>query len=85
MKLPPGPDDVVNNVYSPRAPTGVAASAGKVIVVSDPGLVDIFRLGATSPAVDYGSANSMKAWPDFDGRTVPCGTAPDVGASEFCP
>ena len=85
MKLPPGPDDVINNIYSPKAPSGVTASAGKVIVVTDPGLTNTFRLAPTSPAVDQGGKDSVKPWPDFDGNTVPCGSAPDVGALEYCP
>jgi hypothetical protein len=85
MKLPPGPDDVVNNIFSPKAPQGVTASTGKVTVVSDPGLTNSFRLTSSSPAVDKGATASAKPWPDFDGKTVPCGSAPDVGASEYCP
>jgi len=85
MKLPPGPDDVINNIFSPKAPSGVTAAAGKVVVVSDPGLVDTFRLAPTSPAVDKASTTTVKPWPDFDGKTVPCGSAPDIGAIEYCP
>jgi len=85
MKLPPGPDDVINNIFSTKAPQGVTASAGKVIVVSDPGLVDTYHLSATSPAIDKGAKESVKPWVDYDGHTVPCGSAPDVGAVEYCP
>jgi hypothetical protein len=85
MKLPPGPDDVVDNIFSPKAPSGVTASAGKVTVVTDPGLVDTFRLAPNSPAIDKGAKDSVKPWIDFDGNTVPCGSAPDVGAIEYCP
>jgi hypothetical protein len=85
MKLPPGPDDVINNIYSPVAPQGIQAAEGKVMVVADPGLVDIFKLAPTSPAIDTGAVESVKLWPDYDGNTVPCGSAPDVGAVEYCP
>lgn len=85
MRLPPGPDDVINNIFSSKAPQGVTASAGKVIVVLDAGLVDTFRLSATSPAIDKGGKESIKPWVDYDGHTVPCGGAPDVGAVEYCP
>jgi len=86
MKLPPGTDDVIDNIFSPKAPTGVTASAGHVAVVADPGLLNnTYRIGAGSPAIDQGSKDSVKPWPDFDGKSVPCGTAPDVGAIEYCP
>ena len=86
MKLPPGPDDVLNNIFSPKAPSGVTASAGHVAVVSDPGLEnDSYLITANSPAVDQGGQETVKPWPDFEGSTVPCGQAPDVGAVEYCP
>jgi hypothetical protein len=86
MRLPPGPDDVLNNIFSPQAPSGVTASAGHVTVVSDPGLVNnSYRITATSPAVDQGGQDAVKPWPDFEGNAVPCGDAPDVGAVEYCP
>ena len=84
MKLPPGPDDVVNNIFYPRAPTGVQAD--RVTVVADPGLVDeTFRIGASSPAIDAGTQDSVKPWIDFDSNSVPCGSGPDIGAIEYCP
>jgi hypothetical protein len=86
MKLPPGPDDVVANIFAPKAPSGVTASAGKVTIVTDAGLVkDSYEITASSPAVDKGDKSAVKPWPDFDGNKVPCGAAPDVGASEYCP
>jgi hypothetical protein len=86
MKLPPGTDDVIGNIFSPKAPSGVTASAGHVTIVTDPGLVNnTYKLGANSPAIDQASKDSVKPWPDFDGSTVPCGSAPDVGAFEYCP
>jgi hypothetical protein len=84
MVPPPGPEDFVNNIFSPRAPMGVQAGAG-AIVVSDPGLVDGYYLAPASPAVDAGSPDAMQAWLDWDGNPVPCGNAPDVGAVEYCP
>jgi hypothetical protein len=84
MVPPPGPDDFVNNIFSPRAPMGVQAGAG-AIVVSDPGLVDTYHLAPTSPAVDAGAAEAMQAWLDWEGHQVPCGNAPDIGAVEYCP
>ena len=85
MKLPPM-QDVMNNIFSPKAPSGVTASEGKVTIVSDPGLVknDGPQITANSPAVDKAGKDSVKAWVDFDGNTVPCGSAPDVGAAEVC-
>jgi hypothetical protein len=86
MKLPPGPDDVVANIFAPKAPSGVTASAGKITIVTDAGLVkDSYKLTASSPAVDKGDTSAVKPWPDFDGKAVPCGDGPDIGASEFCP
>jgi hypothetical protein len=84
MKLPPGADDVIDNIFSPKTPSGITASAGKVTVVTDPGLVNTFRLGPSSPAIDKAGKDSVKTWADFDGNTIPCGSAPDVGASEYC-
>ena len=84
MKLPPGPNDVVNNIFSPRAPTGVEAT--RVTVVADPGLVDNgYHIAANSPAVDVGDQDSVRPWTDFDGNAVPCGSGPDIGAIEYCP
>lgn len=84
MKLPPGTDDAVNNIFSPRAPAGVQAD--RVTVIADPGLVDdTFRIGANSPAIDEAGQDSVKPWVDFDGSAVPCGAAPDIGAIEYCP
>jgi hypothetical protein len=85
MKLPPGADDVVDNIFAPKAPSGATASAGKVIVVTDAGLTDTFRLAPTSPAIDKASADAIKDWVDYDGHAVPCGSGPDVGAVEYCP
>jgi hypothetical protein len=85
MKLPPGSDDVVGNIFSPKVPTSVTASTGKVTVASDPVLVKTFRLGPNSPAIDKASNDSVKPWVDYDGHTVPCGKAADVGAIEYCP
>ena len=86
MKLPPGTDDVIGNIFSPKAPSGVTASAGHVTIVTDPGLVNnTYKLGADSPAIDQASKDSVKPWPDFDGNPVPCGSGADVGAFEYCP
>lgn len=84
MVLPPGPNDVINNMFVPKAPMGVKAGTG-VIVVSDVGLVDTYKLSPTSPAVDKGSPDAMFPWLDWDGHKVPCGSAPDIGAVEYCP
>jgi hypothetical protein len=84
MVPPPGPDDFVNNIFVPKAPMGVQAGTG-AIVVSDAGLVDTFHLAPTSPAVDTGSPDAMQPWVDWEGNQVPCGNAPDVGAVEYCP
>jgi hypothetical protein len=84
MVLPPGPNDVINNIFVPKAPMGVKAGTG-VIVLSDAGLVDTFKLSATSPEVDKGDPGSFQPWVDWDGHKVPCGSAPDIGAVEYCP
>ena len=85
MVLPPGPDDFVNNIFSPKAPLAVKTGTSGVIVISDPGLVDTYHLAPTSPAVDKGSPDAMQPWLDWDGHKVPCGSAPDIGAVEYCP
>jgi hypothetical protein len=85
MVLPPGPNDFYNNLFSPKAPMGVKTGTNGVIVASDPGLVDSYRLAPTSPAVDKGSPDAMQAWVDYQGNKVPCGGAPDIGAVEYCP
>ena len=84
MVLPPGPDDVINNIFVPKAPMSVKAGTG-VIVVSDVGLVDTYRLSPTSPGVDKASPDLFQPWVDWDGNKVPCGDAPDIGAVEYCP
>jgi hypothetical protein len=84
MVLPPGPDDVINNMFVPKAPMGVKAGTG-VIVVSDAGLVDTYRLSSTSPEVDKGDPAAFQPWVDWDGHKIPCGSAPDIGAVEYCP
>ena len=50
--------------------------------VDDLGLVDVFHPTATSPAVDQGSNENFFA-EDFYGN-APCGSAPDIGAVEYC-
>ena len=84
MKLPPGDDDVANNIFSPEAPAGVDASL--VTVVSDPGLVEgTYRIGPGSPVIDMAGEDSVEPWNDFDGKAVFCGDGPDIGAFEYCP
>jgi hypothetical protein len=84
MKLPPGQNDVVNNIFSPKAPDGVQAN--RATIVADPGLVDdTYQIGANSPAVNKGGTESVEPWIDFDGNEVPCGDGPDIGAVEYCP
>lgn len=51
--------------------------------VDDPGLVDVFHLSATSPAIDKASTTSVFNT-DFYGN-APCGAGPDIGAVEYCP
>jgi len=50
--------------------------------VDDLGLSDVFHPTAVSPAVDSGSSEGMFTQ-DFYGN-APCGSAPDVGAVEYC-
>jgi hypothetical protein len=85
MTLPPGPSDFYNNLFAPKAPMGVKTGTNGIIVVTDPGLVDTYRLAPTSPAVDKGSPDAMQAWVDYEGNKIPCGGAPDIGAVEYCP
>jgi hypothetical protein len=65
---------------------GVKSGTNGVIVVSDPGLVEAYKLAPTSPAVDKGSPDALfPSWLDYGGHKIPCGTAPDIGAIEYCP
>jgi hypothetical protein len=50
--------------------------------VDNLGLVDVFHPTATSPAVDKGSSTSYFST-DFYGNAK-CGSAPDIGAVEYC-
>jgi hypothetical protein len=84
MLLPPGPSDVMSNMFVPKAPMGAKAGTG-IIVVADAGLVDTFKLAPTSPAINKGDPGAFQAWVDFEGRRIPCGSAPDIGAFEYCP
>ena len=73
-----------NNVFSPSTVKldsrwTLAATEKKV---DDLGLVDVFNPTATSPAVDKGSAEGIFDT-DFYGNAM-CGSAPDIGAVEYC-
>jgi hypothetical protein len=85
MVLPPGPNDFYNNLFAPKAPMGVKTGGNGIIAVADAGLVDTYKLAPSSPAVDKGSPDAMHAWLDWAGHPVPCGSAPDIGAVEYCP
>lgn len=74
--------DHYNNVFANFSP-GWTLGEGE-IEVDDPGLTADYRLAAGSPAIDKGSTKAYQVWTDFDGNAVPLGTAPDMGASEFC-
>lgn len=56
-------------------------------LTSDPKLVDVgkgdYHLAAESPAID--AAASLGHTADFDGNSVPYGSAPDIGAFEHAP
>jgi hypothetical protein len=84
MVPPPGVDDFVSNIFVPKAPMGLKAGPG-AIIVSDAGLVETYKLAPTSPAIDVGSPNAFQPWVDWFGNQVPCGSAPDIGAVEYCP
>lgn len=44
-----------------------------------------YRLGVGSPAIDKASTEGVQAWTDdIDLHKVPCGSGPDIGASEYC-
>jgi hypothetical protein len=73
-----------NNLFSPSTAKlesrwTLAATEKKV---DDVGLVDVFNLTATSPAVDKASTEGLYTT-DFYGN-APCGSAPDIGAVEYC-
>jgi hypothetical protein len=85
MTIPPGPNDFTNNLFAPKLPMSVKSGTAGTIVVSDAGLVDTYKLTATSPAVDKASPEALTAWVDWAGNKVPCGGAPDIGAFEYCP
>jgi len=82
MTIPPGPSDFYNNLFAPKVPMGVKSGTNGIIVVSDPGLVDVYRL---TPTVDKGSPDAIQDWVDYGGHKLPCGSAPDIGAFEYCP
>ena len=64
-------------------PIGVAPGRGEKI--ADPKFVNLtnldLHLESNSPAIDAGDANDFDT--DFDGKRVPEGKAPDMGAYEF--
>lgn len=73
-----------NNLFGPSTVNlerrwTLAATEKKV---DDLGLVDVFHPTANSPAVDKGSDEGLYD-EDFYGNKK-CGSAPDVGAVEFC-
>ena len=76
-----------NNLYSPAAPMSFGGSftmGENSIEVSDVVFTDDWRLAAGSPAIDAGSEKAEQEWTDYDGNPVPCGSVPDIGATEFC-
>jgi hypothetical protein len=80
-----------NNAYTRVTPINVSGFGGGgtpvgpgEIAMDDPLLTAEWRLTATSPVIDLGSPEQLQAWTDYDGNPVPCGTAPDIGAFEYC-
>ncbi len=82
------PFDRSNNLYyfldgSTRIGSGQTLGAGEI--QGDPKFVSLtgndFHLQAGSPAIDKGMALGYSS--DFDGRPVPSGSAPDIGAYEY--
>ena len=77
-----------NNIYysadgSTSDPHGLTLGPGEMIV--NPGFVNLFgkdyHLTSGSPAVDAGQ--NLGYTSDTEGRTVPNGSAPDIGAYEY--
>ncbi len=74
--------DHYNNLFANMNPGWTLGEGEKK--VDDPGLTADYRLAAGSPAIDAASAKSWQLWTDYDGNTVPTGSAPDIGISELC-
>ncbi|MBN2529842.1 MAG: hypothetical protein JXR76_25855 [Deltaproteobacteria bacterium] len=78
-----GVPDQYSNLFSPKAPMGLDLGEGS-IEAADVKFTDDWRLTSESPAIDIGHTDTWQEWTDVDGHPVPCGGAPDMGASEYC-
>jgi MYXO-CTERM domain-containing protein len=73
-----------NNMFVPSSmPLGEFDLGPTDFFAEEAGLTADYRLTAASEAVDAGGSESNFA-EDIDGNSVPCGEAPDIGASEYC-
>ena len=91
MTPPSGPQDFIRNIFSPAYPQLIGIEAEQAnqqgnFVVDNPGLVDddSYEVNPSSPVVDEAGEDTLKAWIDFDGKDVPRGGNPGVGAFEVC-
>jgi MYXO-CTERM domain-containing protein len=83
-----------NNVYAPSTIALKDQAGGTFKLDSTEILVDTeaglkltadYRLGVGSPAIDQGTTNAFTTYvDDIDRHKLPCGAAPDIGASEYC-
>jgi hypothetical protein len=81
----PGAAGHDHNVFGLTGGANVGVTADATETLASPAFVNAaggdYRLTAGSPAIDKGVANAFAV--DLDGKPVPLGSAPDVGAYEY--